>query len=273
MNETIINGKVTIVSDKMFGCVLQDPDICKGVTERILGRKIAKISYPEGQKTIADFLTGKATRFDIYFEDDINKKYDVEMQTTDTQNLPKRTRYYHYQLDGHSLKVGEEYDNLSDSYIIFICTFDLFGAGLPVYTFRATCKEKPDILLDDGQTTVFVNLSCEDFSAIDNDLASMIKYMQKKEVTDDFTQSIDKRVEAVNQEDREAGGVMLTAEKKMQEEKQAILNQGIEQGIEQGIKIGTIRTLYVEAGWTVAQIASNQKLSQQEVRRILNECE
>lgn len=269
VNESIVNGSVTIVADRMFCSVMRNPAICRELVERILGCSIGPISYPEKQKSIANFLRDKDSRLDIYFEDDINTKYDLEMQRKDTGNLPKRTRYYHYKIDGNSLKMGDHYKELSSSYIIFLCAFDLFGAGLPVYTFQASCKEKPEILLGDGQTTIFVNLTATDFSAIDTRLANVIRYVQNKEVTDDFTKSIDNMVENVNKVDREVGSPMLTAEQKLAEEKQAIGEQSRREGRREGISQGVLGLH--GAGWDNAQIATQMNISVKMVEEILSD--
>ena len=51
------------------------------------------------------------------------------MQTTKKDNLPKRMRYYQGMIDLNILEKGESYKALKKSFVIFICTFDLFGQG------------------------------------------------------------------------------------------------------------------------------------------------
>ena len=166
--KTIQENELLITSDIMFAYAMQNKEICKGVLERILGRGVSKISYPEGQKTIKELLTDKSIRLDVYFVEDDTIKHDIEMQSTNTGNLPKRTRYYHAKIDGYSLRMGEDYNLLNESYVIFLCTFALFKAGIPVYTFRKRCLENPDIFLNDDQTTIFVNLTCTDHRIVCN---------------------------------------------------------------------------------------------------------
>lgn len=59
--------------------------------------------------------------------------FDVEMQMSDTLELPKRSRYYQSVCDMDSLEAGKFYSDLKESYVIFICPFDLFGKELPCY--------------------------------------------------------------------------------------------------------------------------------------------
>lgn len=61
----------------------------------------------------------------------------------------KRSRYYQSIIDMSNLNAGTEYDELKDTYIIFICLNDIFHKGLPVYSFENVCCEDKDIKLND----------------------------------------------------------------------------------------------------------------------------
>ncbi len=51
--------------------------------------------------------------------------------------LPLKTEVFRgYPIDVVNLSVGTNYNELKDSYIIFICMSDPFENGLPVYTFE-----------------------------------------------------------------------------------------------------------------------------------------
>ena len=95
-------------------------------------------------------------RFDVYTKDD-NRIFDLEMQTTDTKNLPKRARYYQSIIDMDNLSKGENYTKLKDSYVIFLCLDDIFHKTLPVYTFENICREDKKTKLNDRTYKVFFN--------------------------------------------------------------------------------------------------------------------
>ncbi|MDY5122535.1 MAG: hypothetical protein SPE59_01910 [Treponema sp.] len=63
--------------DFMFGAVMRDPEICKGVIERLLQIKIDHIEYPELQKVISPFYSKKGVRLDVYVADS-DRIFDVE---------------------------------------------------------------------------------------------------------------------------------------------------------------------------------------------------
>ena len=66
----------------------------------------------------------KGIRLDVYVEDEAGTVYNVEIQTTDKKNLPKRLRYYQGMIDLNILNRGEDYASLRRSFVIFICTLD-----------------------------------------------------------------------------------------------------------------------------------------------------
>lgn len=49
--------------------------------------------------------------------------------------MKKRTRYYQAMIDMDVLEQGNSYDSLNQTYIIFICTFDLFKQNRHIYTY------------------------------------------------------------------------------------------------------------------------------------------
>ncbi len=136
--------------------LMENEDLCIELVEMITGRKIRSIVKPEGQKSIRLTYDGKGVRFDVYFEDEENVVYDIEMQASKKYNLRKRARYYQGMIDLNILGKSRDYNKLKDSYIIFICTFDEFGDCRHIYTFENVCRENPEIKLDDGPHKVFL---------------------------------------------------------------------------------------------------------------------
>ena len=141
----------------MFSVIMRNPKYCKPFLERILGVKISRIEYPKSQETIDITADAKSVRLDIYVEDAENTVYNVEMQTVENRNLPKRTRYYHGMIDLNILEKGENYKNLKKSFVIFICTFDMFGEGRHIYTFENRCIENLNLPLGDDTVKIILN--------------------------------------------------------------------------------------------------------------------
>ena len=136
--------------------MMENEDLCIEMAEMITGRQIKTLVCSEDQKTIRLTRNGKGVRFDVYFEDDENVIYDIEMQATKKKDLPKRTRYYQGIIDLNILTRGDTYRLLRESYIIFICTFDEFGKGRHKYSFENICLEDAEIKLEDGSHKIFL---------------------------------------------------------------------------------------------------------------------
>ena len=104
-------------------------------------------------------------------------------------------------MDVDNLLRGQSYADLKESYVIFICTQDPFGKGLPVYTFRNVCSEDDGIFLDDKSVKVFYNVGAygkED----EPELSALLQYLCERRATSGFTQRIDALVEKAKRNEK-----------------------------------------------------------------------
>ena len=183
---------ITLQNDYMFFSVMLDEELCKELLERILDIKIRKLVYISGQNTMKDSYDGKGIRLDIYAEDSKNTVYNVEMQTGQNSNLPKRSRFYQSAIDLNQLGVGMDYDSLKNTLVIFICTFDIFKKGLLRYTFKNICIEDKELALNDETTKIFINTKAPlEGKNISPKLANLIKYINSETISDEYTQKLD----------------------------------------------------------------------------------
>lgn len=148
--------ELTIKDNFIFQKIMRNKRICMQTLERLLNIDVKDISYPEEEKSINVRLDSKSIRLDVYVNDDKGSVYNIEMQTTkDMEELVKRTRYYQAMIDIDLLEKGQSYDALNDTFIIFICSFEVFTGKLHKYTFKNMCMENHGIGLDDGTTRMF----------------------------------------------------------------------------------------------------------------------
>ena len=115
--------------DKVFGEVMSNKEFCKHVLQGILPElAIEDIYFPHKQEEINDpeHYNQKDVRLDILVEDYNHNLYNIEVQTTDTDDIARRMRYYAAKADQrYTLKKGSTYRNLKNVYIIFLCSFNL----------------------------------------------------------------------------------------------------------------------------------------------------
>lgn len=189
---------LTFTDSFMFNKVMLDELICRKVLSLLLGYDIGPLDEIKHEESIQVSAQNKPIRLDIFTKDD-KAYYDAEMQNDNKQSrenlaLPRRSRYYQSMMDIDAIDKGQEYRNLLNSNVIFICTFDPFGLGLPVYTFTNKCREEPSLELSDGCTKYFFNITAN-IDKVPNDLKAFFRYTVSKEVTDDLTKEIDSKLD------------------------------------------------------------------------------
>ena len=253
--------------DFMFSRIMSNPKFVKPLLETILGVKIRKIVYPQTQKTIDLSLQAKGIRLDVYVEDDQNTVFNLEMQTSDGANLPKRMRYYQGMIDLNILDKGQDYTTLKKSYVIFICTFDPFGEGRHIYTFCNTCQENTALTLDDDAVKIILSTkgTMDDVSP---EKKRILDYIDGKGASDKFTEELEEAVRSARQNERWRLDYMTLE----YEYRQRYL-EGKEEGREEGRAEGRERTIQKlhERGESIASIADIVELNEEEVKRVISE--
>jgi predicted transposase/invertase (TIGR01784 family) len=194
--------ELTLMDDYMFAAVMRDTRHLKPLLEYILNIRIAKIELVEPQKTAKEGYSSKGIRLDLYVEDEFGTIYNVEVQTTDKRNLPRRMRYYQSVIDIHVLHPGDDYRNLRKSFVIFICNYDPFGRNRYIYTFETVCREVPGLSLGDDAYKIVLNTSGTE-GEISIELKEVILYLGSGKVTGAYSRELDEAVNAVKtNEDR-----------------------------------------------------------------------
>ncbi|MCD8039436.1 MAG: Rpn family recombination-promoting nuclease/putative transposase [Lachnospiraceae bacterium] len=212
---------------------MRNKKLCQKLLEVILNVKISKIEYVKEQVSLTGKPDSKSVRLDVYVSDDAGTVYDVEMQTGNTRNLPKRSRYYQSIIDINLLMKGSGYQSLRKSYVIFICTFDPFGAGRHIYRFGNRCLEDDRIILGDEAIKVFLNPK-SDMNDIDADLKNFLTYLADAIACDSFTQELADEVEKIKT-DKELEVEYMTLLMLEQEKYEEGLEDGLQKGRREGL--------------------------------------
>ncbi len=174
--------------DYMFYKVMQDDEICREVLEHLLKIKIDHIERQDVQKVLKPYYEAHGVRLDAYIKDS-TRIVNIELQQVANDELPKRSRYYSSIIDTDSLLKGLDYTKLHESFIVFICPEDPFSKKLPVYTFKSTCQEKKDYILDDQLYKIFFNASAAEYEK-DVEIRAFLDYIKSRKQTDDLTNKI-----------------------------------------------------------------------------------
>ena len=275
---------ITIKNNFLFQETLRNKSLCKQLLERVLHIQVKTIRYMETEKTMKAQLSSKNTRLDVYVEDKDGNVADIEMQTTDTKSvinyderdektiireLPLRTRYYQNIIGTNMLRKGMHYRELKKAYVIFICTFDPFGAGLPVYHFTYRCKEDCNLQMGDLTENIFLNVKAAD-KTDDEELAAFLRYVNGQKPDSSFTKKLDEEATRIkNNDDWRLKAMTLDME--IQDMKKRIAKREREKGKQEGLKEGAqnskieIAKAMLADGMEIAKVAKLTKLSVKEV--------
>ena len=184
--------QATIANNFIFYKVMRhNPDVCKELLEILLEMKIDHIDMKQEEEIDIDYGK-KSIRLDVYAVGTSNA-FNLEMQSTDTGNLPERSRYYQSVLDVDDLNAGANYKDLKTSYIIFICIPDIFEKGLAKYSFENICRENTEVKLNDRAFKYF--FIAENYDKILNaEQKAFLKLLISNEATNSFSDKIVKLV-------------------------------------------------------------------------------
>ena len=166
--------------------------------------------------------------------------YNIEIQTTNTRDLPKRSRYYQSVLDMQQLNKGERYKNLKRTYIIFICTFDLFRMGRHVYTFENQCREDGSLRLEGDTYKLFLNTEGV-MDDVSTDLKAFLDYMGGRPSDHAFVRALSDEVALAKQNKewrREYMTLLMRDQENIDKGREQGLKEGREQGLEEGREQG-----------------------------------
>ena len=185
--------KATLANNFIFYKVMRHHlDACKHLIEMLLKIEIEKMEMHNEEVIEIDF-DSKGIRLDVFVKDK-NKMYDIELQATDTKELPERSRYYQALMDLDTLKSGQTYKELKDSHIIFICLDDIFKKELPVYTFEYICEEDGKTKLNDRAIKhFFIAETCARMIE-DEEIRSFFQFLISNKPSNEYTADLDKYV-------------------------------------------------------------------------------
>ena len=187
--------KLRFTDNFMFCKIMaNNPELCRHMLELILGKQIKNINIKATERVMDITPEAKSIRLDVYLDDDAGTVYDLEMQTAAKKNLPKRLRYYQGVIDLNLIEKGTDYDLLPETVVVFVCTFDFFGKGLPFYVFENRCEAMPELLLGDETKKVFVN-PYGNRKNLPEDVAKFLDYIRDDTAEDGFTRELEQAVE------------------------------------------------------------------------------
>ena len=129
--------KMDIIFQAIFGEVGSE-NITKDFLEKILKRKIEKISLDKNPILRRELKDDKLGILDIVTELDGKEKCNIEMQLIDKNNIIERMLYYWSKMYTRQIKAGDDYNKLEKTIVILIADFNI--KGLEEVEYHSTWK-------------------------------------------------------------------------------------------------------------------------------------
>ena len=241
------NYQLNLSDFALFMSVMKVKKAYEDVLSIILDEPDLKLKDVKAEQVILNKSGKRAIRLDAWAMDDKDRQFDMEMQNdSESDDIRRRSRFYQGLIDTPILKSGKKtrYKQLPSTVIIFITQEDIFGKDLAKYTFSEWCEEVPNLLLGDGTSKIFLNMTSKNGRP---ELVSLLQYMKNTTldnddiiVRDERILDLDRIVEDVKQSEEwevvEMGILEIGLARGMERGMERGRELGIEQGIEQGMR-------------------------------------
>ncbi|MBR1560991.1 MAG: PD-(D/E)XK nuclease family transposase [Clostridia bacterium] len=122
------------IDDTFMRCLFQDDlPLAQLVLRIITGKEDLVLTRAETQKDLKRLLGARSLCLDVHGVDSEQREYDIEVQRADNGARPERARYHSAAMDIEALNAGQAFEELPETYTIFITENDFFGMGTGVY--------------------------------------------------------------------------------------------------------------------------------------------
>ena len=148
---------LTLFDDDLMSRVFDQNIEATELLLRIVLERNIKVTSVTGQDELKNpKVGGRDIILDVHALDETGEEMDVEVQTNSKGAHVKRARYHSSMVDSRMLKAGQDFQEIKDSYVIFIYKRDKFQEGLPLYHIDRYVRETGK-LFEDGSHIIYVN--------------------------------------------------------------------------------------------------------------------
>ena len=184
-------------------------------------------------------LQGRSVRLDIKAKNSKGTIFAVEVQRADSGAIPKRAREISSLIDANSLKTGQSFSKLPETYVIFITEHDVLGEGLPIYHIERTIQESGK-LFGDMEHIVYVNGEIQD----DTDLGMLMHDFHCTQAKDMHYPLLANRVKYFKETQRGRNTMCAIVEQYAKDEVMEANRQAIIKGFRGGLTKEMAKTMY-----------------------------
>ena len=181
-------SELILMDDIFMRIVLKDRKCTEFILQTILQKPDLKVKTQSIQSDLKN-LQGRSLILDCFCSDTKGTVYNIEVQNDSHGASPKRARYHSGLIDMHILKKGKTFENLPESYVIFICAKDILKENKQIYHISRTIQESGSKFPDQAEI-IYVNTS----KSSDNELGKLIEDFYTKDPKKMHSKVLAKRV-------------------------------------------------------------------------------
>ena len=268
--------KMDIIFQAIFGEVGSE-NITKDFLEKILKRKIEKISLDKNPILRRELKDDKLGVLDIITELDGKEKCNIEMQLIDKNNIIERMLYYWSKMYTRQIKAGDDYNKLEKTIVILIADFNI--KGLEEVEYHSTWKiietnsVKKLILTDKFELDIIELLKIKGRENEKDQLLDWLIFLEnpeservtrKMEENENLKEAVEK-LDRIS-EDEKMQRIIELREKAIRDE-HAIYAKGVDDGIEKGIM--KIAKSMLKKGMNVSDIIEITGLMKEDIEKLV----
>lgn len=243
------------IDDDFMRCLFKDNiPLVELVLRIITGKQDLVITSFQTQKDMRRLAGARSICLDAYGTDTSGKKYDLEIQREDKGADPHRARYHSSVLDIENLHVGQDFNELPDTYTIFITEKDIYRRNEPFYSI-----ERMNLItgqpFEDGEHILYVNGEYRGNS----DIGKLMHDFNCTKAADMNFELLAERTRYLK-ENPEGVSEMC---KVMEELRSESLQEGIKEGIKE-----VARRMLSEGKYALEEISNISGLSPEEIHQL-----
>lgn len=153
----------SMMNDVFFRAFIRDNKPAAELIFKIILQKDVEVTDIETQRDMKN-LKGRSAAFDFYGKVD-GKPADIEIENSRHGADFHRSRYHSSLLDSDSLRPGQDFTDLPDTYVVFVTAKDVIGYGDAYYLIERVIKRR-NVDVNDGSHIIYINGEYRDQSEL-----------------------------------------------------------------------------------------------------------
>ena len=156
--------KLNPIDDIIFRKMAENKEFCEEILRVFLQDSYLKVLNNKSQYAITN-IDRRSVILDAYCELRDGKRVNIEVQNADNVNHQKRVRYYSSVLTTSLMKKGEDFDNVPEVCMIYICNFDVFRENKSLYLIKRVI-DGSNTVVDNGLKEIYISANINDGSEL-----------------------------------------------------------------------------------------------------------